>query len=406
MRNPADGVPSESLFERRRRTSHDDFNTNRRFLIEVSETKRRILEQEDTNGDSQITIEDLGPKAFTIGTANSGGFHKYELRGTYMLSNLLQELALASDHNRKVIVIDEKRLNENPVDRLNRVIKFHFWEGLTRRIDSDGLEAILADPKNRSENQQSRIYVPFFDEFAYEYYCKVSEEKPHLRLEVVRLPEIITPQFVKSLHKLPGILALALRRFPDPKTGRELVRGAPFVVPGGRFNEMYGWDSYFETLGLINDDRISLAHGMVDNFAYEIEHYGKILNANRSYYLTRSQPPFFSDMIRRVHRALMLPPPAPFQSGTNSQTTRAARLPINPTDLKVWLARSMRAAVKELLSVWLSPERLDPLVGLSKYRPDCVGIPPETESGHFDHVLEKYALKMGLSVQEYETLYT
>ena len=51
----------------------------------------------------------------------------------------------------------------------------------------------------------------------------------------------------------------------------------PYVVPGGRFNEMYGWDSYFIILGLLQDGEIELAKNMVDQFAYEIEHYGMIL---------------------------------------------------------------------------------------------------------------------------------
>ena len=67
-----------------------------------------------------------------------------------MLSNLLQELALARDYGRKRIVLDEARLTENPVDRLSRMIKNSFWNSLTRRIDGDGLEIICADPKNRS----------------------------------------------------------------------------------------------------------------------------------------------------------------------------------------------------------------------------------------------------------------
>lgn len=70
-------------------------------------------------------------------------------QGTYMLSNLLQELALARDYGRKRIVLDEARLTENPVDRLTRMIRNSFWNALTRRIDGDGLEIICADPKNR-----------------------------------------------------------------------------------------------------------------------------------------------------------------------------------------------------------------------------------------------------------------
>ena len=75
----------------------------------------------------------------------------------------------------------------------------------------------------------------------------------------------------------------------------------PYVVPGGRFNEMYGWDSYFIILGLIKSGRVELAKGMVENFLFEIEHYGAILNANRTYYLTRSQPPFLTSMIRSIY---------------------------------------------------------------------------------------------------------
>jgi alpha,alpha-trehalase len=76
-----------------------------------------------------------------------------------------------------------------------------------------------------------------------------------------------------------------------------------YVVPGGRFNEMYGWDSYFIIRGLLRDGRLELARGMVDNFFFEIEYYGAVLNANRTYYLTRSQPPFLSSMVMAVHEA-------------------------------------------------------------------------------------------------------
>src|SRR5712671_5125432 len=77
-----------------------------------------------------------------------------------------------------------------------------------------------------------------------------------------------------------------------------------YVVPGGRFNEMYGWDSYFIVRGLLLAGRVELARGMVDNFFFEIEHYGAMLNANRTYYLTRSQPPFLSSMFVDVYGAL------------------------------------------------------------------------------------------------------
>jgi alpha,alpha-trehalase len=76
----------------------------------------------------------------------------------------------------------------------------------------------------------------------------------------------------------------------------------PYVVPGGRFNEMYGWDSYFIVRGLLRDGLVTQAKEVVDDFLYEIRNYGKILNANRAYYLTRSQPPFLTGMLLAVYR--------------------------------------------------------------------------------------------------------
>jgi len=77
----------------------------------------------------------------------------------------------------------------------------------------------------------------------------------------------------------------------------------PYDVPGGQFNEMYGWDSYFIIRGLLRDHRLDFAKGMLENFFYEIQHYGGVLNGNRTYYLGRSQPPFLSSMILAVYEA-------------------------------------------------------------------------------------------------------
>ncbi|HEY0211837.1 alpha,alpha-trehalase TreA [Acerihabitans sp.] len=70
-----------------------------------------------------------------------------------------------------------------------------------------------------------------------------------------------------------------------------------YVVPGGRFREVYYWDSYFTMLGLAESGNWGLVKNMTDNFAHEIDAYGHIPNGNRSYYLSRSQPPFFSFMV-------------------------------------------------------------------------------------------------------------
>jgi alpha,alpha-trehalase len=99
--------------------------------------------------------------------------------------------------------------------------------------------------------------------------------KPHLGLQVELLPKICDdPAFVQSLNDRPGILALAMRKTADPSTGKTTFKGIPFVVPGARFNELYNWDSYFISLGLLIDGKIEMAKGMVEHFIFEIKHYG------------------------------------------------------------------------------------------------------------------------------------
>lgn len=144
-----------------------------------------------------------------------------------------------------------------------------------------------------------------------------------------------------------------------PKPGL-LYLPDPYVVPGGRFNEMYGWDSYFILLGLEADHREALAKGMVDNFLFEIEHYGGVLNANRTYYLTRSQPPFLTSMIRAVYEN-----PASFPS-----------TPEGRKEANIWLERAFTLAEKDH-STWTRPEHLAGTTGLSRYYDYGQGPVPE-----------------------------
>jgi alpha,alpha-trehalase len=134
----------------------------------------------------------------------------------------------------------------------------------------------------------------------------------------------------------------------------------PYVVPGGRFNEMYGWDSYFIVLGLEADHREALAKGMVDNFLFEIEHYGAVLNANRTYYLTRSQPPFLTAMIRAVYED-----PASFPA-----------TPAGKIEATKWLEHAYTLAQKDY-STWIRPEHKAGSTGLARYFDYGTGPVPE-----------------------------
>jgi alpha,alpha-trehalase len=90
-----------------------------------------------------------------------------------------------------------------------------------------------------------------------------------------------------------------LIRQPDPQYPYSSLIALPesYVVPGGRFREIYYWDSYFTMLGLGESGRIDLVKDMIDNFTFLINEFGFIPNGNRTYYLSRSQPPFYSLMV-------------------------------------------------------------------------------------------------------------
>jgi len=145
-----------------------------------------------------------------------------------------------------------------------------------------------------------------------------------------------------------------------------------YVVPGGRFNEMYGWDSYFIIRGLLREGRVELARGMVDNFFFEIEHYGAMLNANRTYYLTRSQPPFLSSMFVDVYDAM--------QKGGHPDT--------------VWLAKAYADLEKDY-AMWTHEPHLAGETGLSRYYDFGEGPPAEAvqdESGFYRKVAMYFLL--------------
>ena len=88
------------------------------------------------------------------------------------------------------------------------------------------------------------------------------------------------------------------RKADSPVEGSSLIPlPYPYIVPGGRFNEIYYWDSYFTQLGLQKSGKIEMVQSMIRNFSYFIDQFGFIPNGNRSYFLSRSQPPFFSCMV-------------------------------------------------------------------------------------------------------------
>lgn len=118
------------------------------------------------------------------------------------------------------------------------------------------------------------------------------------------IPPSVSSDFKSDMSRTPEehIKALwpVLRREADKATnGSTLIAlPKPYIVPGGRFREVYYWDSFFTMLGLEVSGEYELMENILDNFAYLISTMGHIPNGNRVYYKTRSQPPFFFEMVK------------------------------------------------------------------------------------------------------------
>jgi len=164
-----------------------------------------------------------------------------------------------------------------------------------QRIFSDG--KIFADlvPK-RGMRQLRQEYLlsrnnPNFDlrKFVDTHFYDLSTTRP--KDKSVALPGQTVTQHISRLW-------VDLSRQNHRDKGSLIALPYQYIVPGGRFDEQFYWDSYFIMLGLESEGRIDMIEGMVKNFAYMIRKFGFIPTANRTYFLSRSQPPFFSHMVR------------------------------------------------------------------------------------------------------------
>jgi len=205
--------------------------------------------------------------------------------------------------------------------------------------------------------------------------CKSLVDPKVTTAPVLYLPAgVATPAPVAAMQKLCNVevrrLPRKITRMGDVKVSEIPKEGLlylpnRYVVPGGRFNEMYGWDSYFIILGLVHDHRSDLARGMVENFFYEIENYGAILNANRTYFFTRSQPPFLTSMIREVYEH-----------------------PNGKPISKAWLTKAYSYAQRDY-ALWTSPIHRAGDTGLARYKDIGEGPVPEMadDSDYYSNVI-------------------
>jgi alpha,alpha-trehalase len=214
----------------------------------------------------------------------------------------------------------------------------HAWDTLTRSMDDC---SALVDAKVKT---RPVLYLPADLETP----PGLDAIAERCRVDVHRLPQPITAlgEIAPARVPIQGLLYLP----------------HPYVVPGGFFNEMYGWDSYFIVLGLLADHRFAMARGMVENQLFEVAHYGGVLNANRSYYLTRSQPPFLSQMIRAV-----------LDDKSGFADAAAAR---------AWLEQAYPLAVRDH-DIWTRSEHRAGDTGLARYFDYGTGPVPEMQDSRY-----------------------
>jgi alpha,alpha-trehalase len=224
--------------------------------------------------------------------------------------------------------------NPSPQAQTTDILKYidQTWKVLRR--SNRTLPTAAVDPKfHPDKDGKWPVYIPQTED--------VHEIEKDLTAE-------ISPAGLKTIKLLP------LPSDIDNITEQGLLYlPKPYVVPGGRFNEMYGWDSFFIQVGLLRDGDLDHAKDMADNFLYQIKNYGgKVLNANRTYYLNRSQPPFLTQMVLGVY---------------------------NKTHDKKWLADAL-PEIEQYYKLWNTEPHLTPQSGLSRYWDFGEGPAPEVVS--------------------------
>ena len=180
----------------------------------------------------------------------------------------------------------------------------------------------------------------------------------HFALPAEVIPPPSAPERVPIIEHIDRLWdSLTRRTTSAPPYSSLLPLPRPYVVPGGRFREIYYWDSYFTMLGLVESNRRDLAESMVDDFAYLIDTYGHVPNGARTYYLSRSQPPFFFEMVGLLASN---DPPAAF----------VRYLPQLKVEYAFWMqgAERLRAGPHAAMS-WRSPTvRFSTAIGTSAIR--------------------------------------
>lgn len=219
------------------------------------------------------------------------------------------------------------RVGKSPDEGLGEL----FAEVQKNKVYDDGKTFTDLVPRGRMKAIQREYLLskkdPNFDlrEFINRHFYEFA---PHKKREFHTDPSRTVSQHISELWSV-------LERRNRLNRGSLISLPYSYIVPGGRFSEQFYWDSYFIMLGLAADNRWDMIENMMKNYAYMIRKFGFIPTANRTYFLSRSQPPFFSQMVRLL-------------ASHNGRTrTFAAYLPYMLSEYRFWMKGRTKLAKQE-----------------------------------------------------------
>jgi alpha,alpha-trehalase len=184
-------------------------------------------------------------------------------------------------------------LSKSPDEALGEL----FSDVQKRQVYGDGKTFVDLIPRRRMKQIQQEYLIekkdPEFDlrDFVSRHFYEFGGYKTGYHTD----PNMTVREHVTELWHV-------LERKNRRNRGSLIALPHAYIVPGGRFSEQFYWDSYFIMLGLAADERWDVIEGMIKNYAYMIRKFGFIPTANRTYFLSRSQPPFFSQMVKLLAR--------------------------------------------------------------------------------------------------------
>ena len=250
----------------------------------------------------------------------------------------------------KILINDDNAVEDNKqfADAIPRKDTFG-W-----RTDERFLQfANIAKIDQLQKRTLSHELVSSFIAILKEYYILPTNEIDEQEILKLSIPDVkfeylkgkVSNDELKAAYHIVANWKNLIRRTPQATESSLIPLPMPYVVPGGRFREIYYWDSYFTILGLNISGLKGLSKCMVGNFMYLVKQFGFVPNGNRIYYLSRSQPPFLAMMAEEVR-------------------PEDLSIPAN----RVWLEDAYRTITHEYYNNWMDPySHYVPSIGLNRY---------------------------------------